>query len=117
MRLPPSEAAFKQHMLRVSFQVHVWINAGLAKPPPRSPFEYGWEKSGNVLKPIFFEGQMSSDFLNDLICNCRGKNMCSKTCVCFEQNLGCTSVCICQASDDCRNAHTQKVNTEDIEDD
>jgi hypothetical protein len=40
------------------------------------------------LEPILFEGQMSSDFLQDLVCN--GRSVCSKGCVCFEQNLSCT---------------------------
>jgi hypothetical protein len=39
VKLPPSEAAFRQHILRVAFQVYVWTHANEAKPPPRSPLE------------------------------------------------------------------------------
>jgi hypothetical protein len=46
VKLPPSEAAFRQHILRVAFQVYAWTHANEAKPPPRSPLEYGWR---NVL--------------------------------------------------------------------
>jgi hypothetical protein len=44
VKLPPSEAAFRQHILRVAFQVYVWTHANEAKPPPRSPLEYGWSR-------------------------------------------------------------------------
>ena len=37
---PPSEATFRQHILRVAFQVYVWTHANEAKSPPRSPLEY-----------------------------------------------------------------------------
>ena len=39
VKLPPSEAAFRQHILRVAFQVYVWTHANEAKQPPRSPLE------------------------------------------------------------------------------
>jgi hypothetical protein len=42
-----------------------------------------------------FEGQMSSDFLQDLVCTCKGRSVCSKGCVCFEHNLSCTELCPC----------------------
>ena len=42
VRLPPSEAGIKQHILRVSLQVYVWMNSHVAKPPPRSPLKFGW---------------------------------------------------------------------------
>jgi hypothetical protein len=33
VRLPPSEAALRQHILRASFQIKVWHACYLAKPP------------------------------------------------------------------------------------
>jgi hypothetical protein len=35
---------------------------------------------------------MSSDFLQDLICTCKGKAVCSSGCACFEQGLSCTNI-------------------------
>ncbi len=87
VKLPPSEAAFRQHILRVAFQVYVWTHANEAKPPPRSPLEYGWRNENKYLMPKYFEGPMTSDFLQDLVCMCKGKSICSKNCVCVEQNL------------------------------
>jgi hypothetical protein len=31
VKLPPSEAAFRQHILRVAFQVYVWTHANIKK--------------------------------------------------------------------------------------
>ena len=38
VRLPPSEAALRQHILRALFQTKVWHSC-LAKPPLPSPME------------------------------------------------------------------------------
>jgi hypothetical protein len=46
---------------------------------------------------------MTSDFLQDLVCMCKGKSICSKNCVCVEQNVSCTSICGCQGNEECRN--------------
>jgi hypothetical protein len=66
-RIPPSEPSFKQHVLRSSLQATVWMTSHLAKPPVRSPLDFGWQKGNNGLEPVLFTGMMSSDFLPDLI--------------------------------------------------
>ncbi|CAC5420517.1 unnamed protein product [Mytilus coruscus] len=43
VRLPPSEAALRQHILRASFQTKIWHDSCLAKPPLPSPLEYEWK--------------------------------------------------------------------------
>jgi hypothetical protein len=53
-----SEAAFRQHILRVAFQVYVWTHANEAKPPPRSPLEYGWRNENKYLMPKYVEDQL-----------------------------------------------------------
>ena len=35
---------------------------------------------------------MTSDFLQDLLCSCKGKVMCGRSCVCNEQNMSCTEL-------------------------
>jgi hypothetical protein len=81
-------------------------------------FYFGWEKK-NRLVSVFFRGQMSSDFLQDLVCTCKGKSVCLNGCMCFEQNLSCTDLCPCQASELCRNVNTNLTlqrNTDDDDD-
>ena len=66
MRLPPSEDTFKQHVLRSSYQTKIWLIAHIPKPAVGSPLEHGCKDGKFGLEPILFEGQMSSDFLQDL---------------------------------------------------
>ena len=81
--LPPCEATFHQHVLRASLQTYIWKSSQKAQSPVRSPLMFGWEDKGGLV-PVFFRGQMSSDFLQDLVCSCKGKSICSSSCVCFE---------------------------------
>ena len=84
VRLPPSEDTFKQHVLRSSYQTKIWLNAHIPKPAVGSPLEHGWKDRKFGLEPIMailFEGQISSDFLQDFVCTCKGRSVCSKGCV------------------------------------
>jgi hypothetical protein len=58
------------------------------------------------LHPVYFEGNMSAEFLRDLVCSCKGKSQCEKSCVSAEQNLACTDICSCQGSESCKNIHS-----------
>jgi hypothetical protein len=78
VKLPPSEAAFRQHILRVAFQVYVWTHANEAKAPPRSPLEYGWRNENKYLMPKYFEGPMTFDFLQDLVCFVKASSFAAK---------------------------------------
>ena len=104
-KLPPCEATFTQYVLRSSLQINIWMTAYVAQPPVKSALLFGWEDR-NGLVPVYFKGQMSSDFLQDLVCTCKGKSVCMKGCICFEQSLSCTDLCPCQAGDLCRNENT-----------
>jgi hypothetical protein len=37
VKLPPCEATFRQHVLRVSLQVYIWTSLSIAQPPVKSP--------------------------------------------------------------------------------
>ena len=105
-KLPPCEATFTQHVLRSSLQINIWMTAYVAKPPMKSAVLFGWEDRNGLVPVYRFKGQMSSDFLQDLVCTCKGKSVCMKGCICFEQSLSCTDLCPCQAGDLCRNENT-----------
>ena len=108
-KLPPCEATFHQHVLRASVQTYIWKSSQKPQSPVRYPLMFGWENKGGLV-PVFFLGHMSSHFLQDLACSCKGKSICSSSCVCFEQILSCTDFCPCYGSDICKNAITKNVN-------
>jgi hypothetical protein len=66
-KFPPCEATFHQHVLRASLKTYIWKSSQKAQSPVRSPLMFGWEDNGGLV-PVFFRGQMSSDFLQDLVC-------------------------------------------------
>jgi hypothetical protein len=67
-KLPPCEATFHQHVLRAYLQTYIWKSSQKAQSPVRSPLMFGWENKGGLV-PVFFLGQMSSHFLQDLVSN------------------------------------------------
>jgi hypothetical protein len=82
------------------FPVQNW-NKSVFKLLRNCPEQYS-ELAAEPL-PVFFEGIMTSDFLQDLICSCKGKVMRGRSCVCNKQNMCCTELCPCQDSDFCMN--------------
>ena len=102
----PSEAALKQYSLRASLQIQIWTASHVAKPHIPSPLEYRWQKGKDSLQPVYLEGPMSAEFSQDLVCLCKGKSPCTKSCVCFEEKLASTDLCFCQGSDWCKHAQT-----------
>jgi hypothetical protein len=105
-QITPSETALKQHSLRASLQTLIWTTSHVAKPHIPSPLEYRWQKGKDSLQPVYVEGPMSADTLQDLVCSCNGTSPCKKSCACFEENLACTDLCFCQGSEWCINAQT-----------
>jgi hypothetical protein len=105
-QITPSEAALKQHSLRASLQTQIWTTSHVAKPHIPSPLEYRWQKGKDSLQPVYAEGPMSADTLQDLVCSCNGTSPCKKSCACFEENLACRDLCFCQGSDWSTNAQT-----------
>lgn len=60
----------------------------------QSPVGHGWEED---LTPTFFEGPSASEVIDNMLCNCKGKDTChvGGNCTCREQNLACTTLCKC----------------------
>ena len=48
-------AAFKPHCIRAPFQTAVWKAVGKPAPPDSNPLHYGWQKSGQYLRPVYTE--------------------------------------------------------------
>ena len=42
-KLPPSQGAFKKHVERTYFQLHIWSSSNLSSIDDHDPLEYEWE--------------------------------------------------------------------------
>ena len=61
-------------------------------------------KSKMIMKTCLYSLKgLWPDFLQDLVCSCKGKMMRGRSCVCNEQNMCCTELCPCQGCDFCMN--------------
>jgi hypothetical protein len=64
VRLSPSEAALIE-------LTQIWTAWHVAKPHIPPPLEYRWQKGKDSLQPVYVEGPMSADTLQDLVCSCK----------------------------------------------
>ncbi len=117
--LPPGEASFRQHCLRASWQTKVWMAAHIAMQQLGNAVGSGWKKEGHGLSPVYFEGEMVSERIDGLICDCKGRKKCATDCSCSDQGLPCTELCFCQGLEICCNENTggDDVDTSESEDD
>ena len=119
---PPTDDAFKQHFLRVNYQVAVWVHSHLAKPLLWTPEGNGWHiDSSGYLTEVYFEKDAAPVELRDmthLYC-ADGDCVLSRKCHCVASGLPCTQFCMC-AADDCGNCATEilygESDDEDIDD-
>jgi hypothetical protein len=97
VRLSTSEAALIE-------LTQIWTAWHVAKPHIPPPLEYRRQKGQDSLQPVYFEGPVSADLLQDLVCSCKGKSPCKKPCACFEEILVSTDLCFSQESEWCKHA-------------
>lgn len=113
-KMPPCEASFRHHSKRASWQTRVWKAAHIPWQEVGSPTDNGWIKAETKLVPKYFDGPMVSEVLEDLICFCKGRNLCGNNCSCHQLKLQCTVLCPCFGSEECCNEHTQQTNNSDL---
>ena len=63
------------------------MNAHEIRAVIESPLQYGWKEGKFGLGPVLFEGQMSSDFLQDLVCTYAKGNQCAVGVVCVSNRI------------------------------
>lgn len=84
--LPPTDAAARQHSLRVYFQVQVWKNNVL------NPQQWGWKTTKHGLLPNPTDQPAApQELLNKISCTC-GKG-CRATCSCRKAGIKCSIIC------------------------
>ena len=77
-------------------------------PSVSDPCELCWVKQGGRYQPNLSVDPVATEAVVELLkCNC-GVSFCSRGCTCRQNNLPCTNVCKCEASEHCMNTHTHE---------
>ncbi len=99
--IPPTDDAFRQHVLRAIFQTHTWVSADDPVPPSLNPFEYGWSTTSGIVKPVLMLKQhVPTNLSRDTYCRCKKK--CIRNCSCKKLNVKCEVSCSCRGQpNDC----------------
>ena len=104
-RLPPCEAVFREHVLRVMWQARIWVNARTPELVNGSPFEFGWKNKDGKIEPIMYKGKTTAEMISGLTCNCKGNRRCKVNCSCYVNSLPCIELCLCESLENkCHNS-------------
>jgi hypothetical protein len=113
-KLPPTEGAMIEHILRAHLQANVWVQDLRRKPNLLDPTTLGWsqEEDGSRL-PIVSKVPPAPEAVVELVrCGC-GVSKCSGTCSCKSNSLPCTDLCGCRADDEkCNNKNADQENND-----
>jgi hypothetical protein len=108
---PPTEDAFKQHVLRFT----IWVHSDQAKPVLWSPAGNGWKMDDAELQPVFYEKDAAPvevrDPTHDMNCadaDCNDAH-------CLHTSFQCTEYCACNGHD-CGTKQKSAVVTDDSSD-
>ena len=104
-KLPPSDEALEQHLMRAHLQTMIWRAADQQGPPAVS-FEitnFGWKVSDGIPHPITTLANIAPYELMQVVsCTCKVNNPCSrKNCSCAAAAVSCTNYCKCRADTQC----------------
>ena len=70
-RLPPTQAALKQAILRAHYQAMIWTNDTVPNPEVPSPQDYGWNLEDDVWVPVMTKEQPAPNVVIQLVkCGC-----------------------------------------------
>ncbi|CAH3016307.1 unnamed protein product, partial [Porites evermanni] len=101
-RLPPTQAALHQAILRAHYQLLVWNNDHVANPVLPSPEGYGWQDEDGKWVPVMTNLPPAPEATIQLVrCKCAKSRCSNNRCQCQKAGLVCTDLCLC--SEDCQN--------------
>ena len=118
-RLPPTQAALKQAILRAHYQAMIWTNDTVPNPEVPSPQDYGWNLEDDVWVPVMTKEQPAPNVVIQLVkCGCSKSKCDSARCSCRKAGLSCTELCTCDLSEGCESHEqpTTSLNDEEDED-
>ena len=110
--LPPTTAAFTEHVHRAHLQAAVW-RAALEADPPAFQHTHGWttDQTSNTLVPIPLPPNVTSapdEVLKMIRCGCRSVPPCATAkCSCSAARLSCSVFCGYHGAENCGNEQTK----------
>ena len=105
-RLPPTQAALHQAILRAHYQLLVWNNDHVANPVLPSPEGYGWQDEDGKWVPVMKNLPPAPEAIIQLVrCKCAKSRCSNNRCQCQKAGLVCTDLCLC--SEDCQNEYAE----------
>ena len=118
-RLPPTQDALSQAILRAHYQLLVWNNDKVANPTLPSPKNFGWTADENGWVPVMTKIPPAPDAIIYLVkCKCAKERCSTKRCQRRKAGLSCTDLCSCSDSRElCENLHDNDGDDDDGNDD
>ena len=113
-KLPPTELELREHLKRVNYQSHIWMNATMPILNLPTPDGNGWSKdeNGYLVPTKKVNAAASEGFVELTTCKCK-KGCKTNRCACCKNDLLCSDACYC--GDNCKN--TDRGNISDDSDD
>ena len=95
-RLPPTQDALQQSILRAHHQAIIWNNDTVANPDIPSPENYGWTLEDNRWVPIMTTQLPAPKSIIQLVkCGCAKAKCDTNRCSCRRAGLSYTELCAC----------------------
>ena len=105
-RLPPTQAALHQAILRAHYQLLVWNNDHVANPVFPSPEGYGWQDEDGKWVLVMTNLPPAPEAIIRLVrCKCAKSRWSNNRCQCQKAGLVCTDLSLC--SEDCQNDYAE----------
>ncbi|CAH3151769.1 unnamed protein product, partial [Porites lobata] len=105
-KLPPTQAALHQAILRAHFQLLVWNKDTEPNPVLPSPSDYGWVMENAEWVPVMTTLPPAPEAVIELVkCGCSKERCSTNRCQCRRAGLLCTDLCSCSDDSECENQH------------
>ena len=109
-KLPPTQAALHQAILRGHFQLVVWDKDTEPNPVLPSPSDYGWVMENAEWVPVMTTLPPAPKAVIVLVivlveCGCSKERCSTNPCQCRRGGLLCTDLCSCSDDSECDNQY------------
>lgn len=98
-KLPPTQEALRQAIMRANHQAMVWDLDTVAEPQLPSPEASGWKLEGDEWVPVMTSQLPAPEAVIQLVkCGCSKSRCSTNRCNCRRAKLNCTDLCSCSDS-------------------